>query len=133
LLWRIYFRTGSDPTTWSAFRTFGPSGARFDHHTYPKRSQDRAILYAASHGSTAFAEVFEQTRIIDLTTHEPTLVAFRTTVSINLLDLASHWPTTAGTSMAINTGSRAGARLVPRDLRRLSNCHGPLVLFVNGR
>jgi hypothetical protein len=110
LLWRIYFRSGPYPTTWGSFRHFGPTGARFDHHTYPKRAQDRAILYAASQGRTTFAEVFQQTRIVDVTTHDPALVAFRTSAPLRLLDLTGHWPTTAGASMAINAGSHARAR-----------------------
>ncbi len=110
LLWRVYFRSGPHPTTWGAFRSFGPTGACFDHHTYPKRVQDRAILYAARQGRTAFAEVFQQTRVVDVTTHDPALVALRLTASIRLLALTGHWPTTAGASMAINTGSHAKAR-----------------------
>ena len=55
LLWRVYFRGGAHPTTWNAFRTYGPTGARFDHHTRPPREQARAIYYAALSGRTLWA------------------------------------------------------------------------------
>lgn len=110
LLWRVYFHGGPHPTTWKTFRTFGPTGARFDHHTYPKREQNRGILYAAQRSLTCFAEVFQRAGVVDLTTNAPFIVAFRTTAPLRLLDLSGHWPTVAGASMAINSGSHARAR-----------------------
>jgi len=45
---RIYAQTGAHPGLWDQLRTFGPTGARFDHHLPPPREQpDRAVLYAA--------------------------------------------------------------------------------------
>jgi len=110
LLWRVYFRAGPHPTTWSAFRAFGPSGGRFDHHLPPPSVQTRAVLYAAASGPTSLAEVFQDTRIIDRNRRGPWLVGFELTRSVDLLDLTGNWPTTAGASMAINTGPRGRAR-----------------------
>ena len=109
-MWRVYFRAGPHPTTWDQFRQFGPIGARFDHHTPPRRMQKRAIIYLASHPITCLAEVFQQTRLIDRRRHEPWLVGFALIRDVVLLDLAGLWQTQAGASMAINTGSRAKAR-----------------------
>ena len=120
-LWRIYFRAGPHPTRWNELRAFGPTANRFDHHTRPKRIQNRAILYA-THGAdavlTALAEVFQDTRLIDRTRRKPWLVAFRLARPARLLDTGSDWPVRAGGNMAINSGSRARARAWSRAIHR---------------
>ena len=116
LLWRIYARGGTYPTTWNAFRTFGPLDARFDHHTHPKREQERGIMYLGRRGLTCFAEVFQRERIIDVHNGDPFLVAFRLSEPVRLLDLSGHWPTTVGASMAINSGSRRRAKVWSRAI-----------------
>ena len=110
LLWRVYFHAGPHPTTWDAFRGFGPTGSRFDHQVPPPSVQTRALLYAAASGPTCLAEVFQDTRIIDRSRRSPWLVGFGLTRSVELLDLTGSWPTRAGASMAINTGPRSRAR-----------------------
>ena len=109
-LWRIYFRGGPHPTTWNQFRKYGPTNSRFDHHTTPKRVQQRAITYLAEKGPTCLAEVYQDTRTIDRRRDNPWLVRFETVRDVSLLDLTNLWPTRAGASMAINSGSRAKAR-----------------------
>ena len=109
-LWRIYFRGGRHPTYWDSFRSFGPTGSRFDHHMRPPRPQSRGILYGALAGPTCLAEVFQQTRVIDRTTSDPWLVGFDFRISLDLLDLTGTWPTRAGASMAIATGPRPRAQ-----------------------
>ncbi len=109
-LWRIYFRAGPHPTHWAMFRSFGPVDARFDHHLEPARIQERAILYGFTMATTCFAEVFQESRIIDRSARDPWLVGFRTSRDLVLLDLAGVWPTRAGASMAINTGPRTRTR-----------------------
>jgi len=115
-LWRIYFRGGPHGSLWSRLRTFGPTSSRFDHHLRPPSEQDRGILYAALHGPTCFAEVFQETRLIDRRSREPWLVAFRLRRPIELLDLTGSWPTRAGASMALNTGPRFRAREWSRSI-----------------
>jgi hypothetical protein len=111
LLWRVYDRGGAHPTTWDGFRTYGPTGSRFDHHPPPPRTHARlAILYASDAGATALVEVFQQTRTISRSRGAPALAAFALARSIDLLDLRGTWPTRAGGSMAIHSGSRARAR-----------------------
>lgn len=109
-LWRVYFRGGPYPTSWNAFRSYGPLGARFDHHTDPSREQERKILYAAAKGEVCFAEVFQRTRTINRKRRDPWLVGFELSTDVELLDLTGLWPTVAGASMAINTGPHSFAR-----------------------
>lgn len=114
VLWRVYFRGGTHPTLWSVFRQFGPTNGRFDQQLPDADGnpclQDRAILYAALQGPTCFAEVFQDSRVIDRRARDPWLVAFRLQHTLQLLDLTGTWPTRAGASMAINTGSRFRAQ-----------------------
>lgn len=109
-LWRIYFRGGRHPTTWKAFRFYGPTPSRFDHHLPPPRVQVRGILYAALHGITCLAEVFQENRLIDRSKSQPWIVALRLDQALHLLDLTGTWPTRAGASMAISTGNRPRAQ-----------------------
>lgn len=113
-IWRIYFRGGAYPTTWSEFRAFGPTGSRFDHHDPPPSVQARSILYGGLDPQgirTCVAEVFQQQgRTVDRTRNDPWLVGFITTRDLKLLDLTGTWPTRAGASQAISTGPHRRAR-----------------------
>lgn len=62
------------------------------------------------HGETAFAEVFQETRVIDRRRGAPWLVALDLSRPVRLLDLTGKWPTRAGASMAINSGPRPRAQ-----------------------
>jgi RES domain len=108
--WRIYFRGGRYPTNWNAFRTYGPTAARFDHHMPPPQLQTRGVVYLAENAATCFAEVFQETRVIDRARNDPWLVCFELGRQVPLLDLRGIWPTQAGASMAINSGPRPRAR-----------------------
>lgn len=113
VIWRIYAQGGAHPTTWGQFRAWGPTGARFDHHLPPPRSQSREILYGATGtdaAATTLAEVFQETRTVDRGRDAPAWVAFATLVDLRLLDLTGNWPTRAGASMALGSGPRARAR-----------------------
>lgn len=110
VLWRLYRRGGSHPTFWNGFRAFGPTGARFDHQVPPPRLQVRRILYGALQGPTCIAEVFQDTRVIDRVARDPWLVGFALVRPVVLLDLTGVWPTRAGASMALSTGTRVRAR-----------------------
>jgi hypothetical protein len=114
LLFRIYFRGGRHPTLWNRFRFFGPTGARFDHHLPGPDGQPclqaRGILYAAAHGPTCVAEVFQDGRVIDRERGMPWLVGFAASRTLSLLDLTGTWTTRAGASTAMASGQRARAR-----------------------
>jgi hypothetical protein len=107
LLWRLYFRGGGHPTFWNTLRAYGPTQGRFDHHLPPPRVQDRSILYAAAEGAICFAEVFQDTRLIDRTARDPWLAGFVLKGPLRLLDLTGVWPTRAGASMALSIGPRS--------------------------
>ncbi len=110
-LWRLYFRSGPHPGRWDDFRVYGPvRTARFDHHLPPPHLQERAILYAALHGPTCVAEVFQDTRVVDRYRREPWLVGFELAHDIYLLDLTGTWPTMAGASLAMSSGPRPRAQ-----------------------
>ena len=114
--WRIYFRGGPYPTNWMAFRTYGPTGARFDHHLPPPHVQTRGVIYLAENAATCFAEVFQETRTIDRGRDDPWLVCFESVRPVQLLDLHGPWPTQAGASMAINSGPRPRAQRLARAI-----------------
>lgn len=140
LLYRIYHRESRPGETfrrtWDAFRVYGPlPNARFDHHPEPPpgegpREGERGILYAAvgEHDSysgehrgveaiiTCVAEVFQEERLVDTRLGSPHLAAFALAGDLELLDLTGSWPTRAGASMAINSGSRPRARRWSRDI-----------------
>ncbi len=110
LLWRLYLRGGNHPTLWDEFRSYGPTGSRFDHHQPPTSLQERSIFYCAEHGETCLAEVFQESRIIDRASRNPWLAAFRIRRDLTLLDLTGIWPTRAGASMVISSGPRPRAQ-----------------------
>lgn len=116
IVWRVYFQAPHS-TSWNTFRTYGPTSSRFDHHDpTPGTSPTKAILYGAATYPTCLAEVFQSTRVIDRRRNAPRLAAFAFTQDIPLLNLTGPWPTRAGASMAINSGSRAIAREWSREI-----------------
>ena len=114
VLARVYFSAGPHPTGWSEFRNFGPANGRFDHHLPDKagepRVRSRSVFYCAAHALTCLADVFQQTRRIDRVRDGPWLAIFELQRAVRLLDLTGAYPTRAGASMAINSGSRVRAR-----------------------
>jgi hypothetical protein len=120
-LWRIYYRGGKYATTWNAFRNFGPTSSRFNHHTYPKRLQKRGILYATTGSDaicTAIAEAFQDTRLVDRHRNDPWLASFSLASDVILLNTGGDWPVQVGGDMAINSGSRNKAREWSRSIYR---------------
>lgn len=111
---RIYFSGGLHPVRWNEFRHYGPTNARFDHHLPDRHGapseQRRSVLYCGGNALTCLAEVFQQTRRIDRVRDAPWLAVFELRRTVRLLDLTGVYPTRAGASMAINSGSRVRAR-----------------------
>ena len=115
VLHRIYSRGGDYPTTWNAFRRFGPLRSRFDHHEADEdgspRLQERAILYAALDIPSAFAEVFQHGgRRINRRRREPWLASFRLDASLSLLDLGGTYALRVGASMKLHTDTVSTAQ-----------------------
>lgn len=113
-VWRVYFRGGNHPTTWSSFRYVGPTRGRFDHHIPnlegQPTEQERGILYGALAINTCLAEVFQKTRRIDRWRGDPWLVAFDLQAPIPLLDLTGAFTPRAGASMGVMSGPRPVGR-----------------------
>jgi hypothetical protein len=118
LLFRLYFRGGEHPVSWDGFRSFGPlASARFDHHPPPQGEHPNlGILYAAAEIKTCIAEVFQNTRNINLRRREPWLVGFELAREVRLLTLLGNWPTRMGASTEISSGRRDIVRGWSRDI-----------------
>lgn len=108
LLFRLYFRGGDHPGAWNTFRSFGPlASARFNHHPTPRGDHPHlGILYAAPEVKPCVAEVFQNTRNINLRRRDPWLVGFELVREVRLLDLFGNWPTRMGASTQIGSGRR---------------------------
>lgn len=117
---RIYFGAGLRPVRWRTFRSFGPTGARWDHHLPDSRGrpalQKRAVLYAATTVDTCVAEVFQTTRRIDRVRDAPRLVIFTLAAPLTLIDVRGAFGTRLGASTALNSGPRARTRAWAREL-----------------
>ena len=114
---RLFSSRGHYPTRWNAFRYFGPTASRFDHHLFDRNGeayhQSRGIMYLATGNEaipTCLAEVFQVNRIINRVSNSPVLSAFAFTRPLHLLNLTGHFATTIGASTAINSGARPRAR-----------------------
>ena len=122
---RIWFAASPHPSGFALFRHFGPTASRFDHHLPGpggrSQSGDRGILYAVHPDgdsltlATALAEVFQDSRLIDLTVGDPHLAIFRSTRDLALLDLTGHWTTKAGAHAGLSSGPRKITREWSRD------------------
>ncbi len=118
LLFRVFFQGGEHPVAWDELRSFGPlTSARFDHHPSPQRDHpDLGILYGAREVKTCVAEVFQQTRNINLRRRGPWLAGFELARDVRLLDLLGRWPTRMGASTEISSGRRSVVRGWSKDI-----------------
>jgi hypothetical protein len=119
---RVFTAAGRHPQRWDTFRRTGPlPHARFDPHQpgprgRPTDSPD-GVLYFGLTAQTSVAEVFQDTSIVDRVTRRPFIVVFRPTRALRLLDLAGLWPTRAGASQEISSGSRERTQEWARAIR----------------
>lgn len=118
VLWRVHRRGGSHPSDWDDLRHWGPLNFRFDPQPDgPPALGDEGVAYAATDVPTAVAEVFQDTRVVNVTRGAPWLAGWRPTRELTLLDLTGTWPLKIGAFHAINTGRRDHARAWARALR----------------
>jgi|GEM_PF-4915490 len=113
----FFFAAGDYPSTWDAFRHYGPSASRFDHHVPDDdgvpQVQERGVMYLAAGSEslpTCLAEVFQATRIIDRYSRDPILAGFELRDSLTLRNLRGTFATAIGASTAIHSGQRPRAR-----------------------
>jgi hypothetical protein len=120
---RVFTVAGRHPQQWDTFRRAGPlPHARFDPHPpgprgRPTDAPDQGVLYFGLSVRTSVAEVFQDTSIVDRVTRRPFLVVFRPTRTLRLLDLIGLWPTRAGASQEISSGSRERTQEWARAIR----------------
>lgn len=114
VLARIGFAGGAHPTRWNEFRYWGPTGSRFDHHLRDDDGkphlQARGILYSAKAAQTCLAEVFQNTRVVDVHARQPYLAVWKLANRLTLLDLTGEFVTRMGASTAIHSATRVRAR-----------------------
>lgn len=110
-LWRVHRTTGAHVVAWNHLRYFGPIDTmRFDPHDPPPQAQAKGVIYNALDVATVLAEVFSQTRVINLTRGDPYLTAWTPNRELNLLDLTGTWPIRNGASYTINTARKDHCR-----------------------
>lgn len=120
---RIFTVAGRHPQQWNTFRRVGPlPHARFDPHPPGPRGRINAapghgVLYFGLSVRTSIAEVFQDTSIVDRITRRPLLLVFRPTRALRLLNLVGLWPTRAGASQEISSGSRQRTQEWARCIR----------------
>ncbi|MDA8063652.1 MAG: RES family NAD+ phosphorylase [Actinomycetota bacterium] len=117
LWWRVYPAGGTHPGAWDGFRDFGPTSARFDHQEPPAHVDGRRLVaYEGALGALCLAERFEEHRRILRRAGGPRLCAFRLAAPLEVVDLRDLWPTRAGASQALSSGSRPRSRAWARAI-----------------
>lgn len=120
-LWRIHRIAGPHPSAWNELRAYGPISAfRWEPHPPPTGLHTAAgspfvdltpaVSYTAGDPSTAFAEVFQGSRIISLTS-DRALTAWVPTARLELLDLID-------SDFAIRNGAADALSAAPRSTCR---------------
>lgn len=113
VLWRIHQLTGAHPSAWNSLREFGPvESFRWEPHpTTQQHHPGAGVSYTAQHYTTAFAEVFQDTRIIRLSSRR-TLTGWIPTRPLHLLDLMP------GGDWALRNGAAASLPYAPKNICR---------------
>lgn len=90
-LWRVFATKGGHALGWDELRHFGPlPDMRFDPHPTPvSKHPEIGVMYATTRPHTAIGEVFQSTRVIDRAANGRTLVSWKPTRPLTLLDLTS--------------------------------------------
>jgi hypothetical protein len=122
---RVHPLGGSHPRAWNELRQWGPTRARFDHHTLPSRDHPTRRVMYVSWGDEALicalAEAFQEgarAGAIDRGRERMNLTIFALAEDLPLLDLDGGWLTRAGGNRAVQTGPRGTARAWARAIYR---------------
>lgn len=107
-LYRVYPTEGDHPQDWDELREYGPiPGMRFDPHPPPTGDHPGVgVMYTALAPSTALAEVYQDSHIIDRTLKGNALVTWEVTRPLELLDLTQHWPVRNHGAAAMQMGDK---------------------------
>jgi hypothetical protein len=117
-LWRIYRTSGPHALNWDQLRHFGPvKKQRWDPHASPRGDDpDAGVMYAATEPTTAFAEVYQQRRLISRSQGGATLVAWEPERDLTLLNLTSSWPVQNGAASSIMMGDKKNTQAWAREI-----------------
>ncbi|GAA2981629.1 RES family NAD+ phosphorylase [Actinokineospora diospyrosa] len=121
---RVFAAAGAHRQRWNSFRYTGPlPHARFDPQPLgpdggPATAPGHGVLYFGLSVRTSIAEVYQQTSVVDRTTRKPHMVVFRPRRTLRLLDLCGLWPTRAGASQELSTGSKSVTQAWARAIRQ---------------
>ena len=117
-LWRIHRTRGVHVIPWNALRRYGPlPSMRFDPHPPPLGEHDEGVLYAAASLTTALAETFQTTRLIDTVSYQPQLTVWTPHRPLNLLDLTGTWALRNQAAHALSSAPRTVCRAWARAIR----------------
>ncbi|WP_311245376.1 MULTISPECIES: RES family NAD+ phosphorylase [unclassified Microbacterium] len=102
-LWRIYRSEGEHALGWNQLRHWGPApDMRYDPHHLPTQDwPDTGVMYTALEPDTAFAEVYQEDRVITLSAGAPRLASWKPSRPLQLLNLTKNWPILNGAASAI--------------------------------
>lgn len=119
VLWRVHFTTTRHPVAWNELRAFGPlPSARWDPHPLPSgAASGEGVAYLAFDVPTCLAEVFQETRTVDVDRGTPYATAMRLTRDIRLVDLRTPWFLRVGASAATALGPKDVTRAWARAIR----------------
>jgi hypothetical protein len=118
VLWKIHSTSSAHVVPWNQLRTWGPvATSRWDPHPLPPGDCDPlGAAYLGEDVLTCLAEVFQQTRFVDVDLGDPYVTAFSTTRELVLADLTGDWLLSAGGSAQVAYGekerTRAWARVI---------------------
>lgn len=133
VLWRVHRTSGPNVLGFNQLRRYGPlAHMRYDPHPPgpPAVHAGFGVTYAALDLTTALAEVFAASRLIDVTTGAPHATAWTPTRPLELLDLVgSQWALRNGAAAALTAANRrvcrAWAHAIHTELRSLDGLLPP--------
>lgn len=97
---------------WNMPRRYGPiPSMRWDPHPEPTRSHDSCgVIYVSTTVATVVAEVFQDRRVIDITTDNPVLLPWVPTRPLRLLNLTEGWTLRNGAAHSLMYEDKATCR-----------------------
>lgn len=116
-LFRIHSTAGAHPMQWNDLREFGPMASmRWDPQPSPAGVHPGVgVAYVGTDVTTAFAEVFQSRRAINLTPHRA-LSAWIPERHLRLLDLTGLWPIKHGASASLHAAPKSTCRNWARSI-----------------
>src|SRR5699024_209454 len=92
-VWRGHRTTGEHVTAWNRYRRFGPL-LRFDHHPLPLETHSAyGVWYGACDATSALAEAFQTTRVIDRHLGDPRMTCLQLApVLLGVSGAQGWWP-----------------------------------------